>query len=431
MLRRSAGRVIYNCACALARPKAIARRGRARAGRVSPTRRILMSPLMLTPAAELTDAGADGCRRTSTGPPVGRADPARIAAALAGYKQSQSGYTILPEPARHAVLEIGDRMQGLREALRPAEPAWDRDARTDGTSESLVASALRDAVDPHLDLLRREIGFAAPAPWRAASRYFHDRFGTLIDLSPVAARCFHKPLGYAGDFEMMNMVYRNESLGETLFGRSLSRVLLDSDAGQAVRHRVRYLAAKIKAAAARVGPHRPARILSVAAGPAMELQQILRTDPTLLQAGRAEIALLDQDATALRHASEQIAARAAQASVGVTLRCLNTSIKMVIAEGLNGSYDLIYSAGLFDYLKNRTARAAGARLVQALTPGGHALIGNFAVANPTRPLMELILDWPLHHRSASDLHQLFGGIGADLAIEQEATGVNLFAAISA
>jgi len=44
----------------------------------------------------------------------------------------------------------------------------------------------------------------------------------------------------------------------------------------------------------------------------------------------------------------------------VTLRCLNTTIKTVIADGLHGSYDLIYSAGLFDYLKDRTARAAGA-----------------------------------------------------------------------
>jgi len=45
--------------------------------------------------------------------------------------------------------------------------------------------------------------------------------------------------------------------------------------------------------------------------------------------------------------------------------------------------------------------------------------------------MELILDWPLHHRSASDLHPLFGDIGAGVTIEQEATGVNLFAVINA
>lgn len=391
-----------------------------------------MSPLMLTPAAELTDAEADGGQHpTSTGRPACRADRARVASALAGYQQSQSGYAILPGPARHAVLEIGDRMQGLREALCPAEPAGGGDLGTDGTLESLVVSALRDAVDPYLDLLRGEIGFAAPAPWRAASRYFHDRFGALIDLSPVAVRCFRKPLGCAGDFEMMNMVYRNESLGDTLFGRSLSRVVLDSDAGQAVRHRVCYLAGKIKAAAARVGPHRPARILSVAAGPAMELQQLLRKDPALPRAGPAEITLLDQDASALRHAREQIEARAAQAGVEVTLRCLNTSIRTVITEGLNGSYDLIYSAGLFDYLRDRTARAVGIRLADTLAAVGHAVIGNFGTANPTRALMELILDWPLHHRSASDLHQLFGDIGTDITIEQEATGVNLFAGISA
>jgi hypothetical protein len=379
----------------------------------------------------LTIAGADGRPTAGTPWPGCHADAERVTSALARYQESQTGYAALPGTVRHAVLEIGDRMQGLRDALRPAEPVWGGDPGTDGASESLVARAIRDAVDPYFDVLTREMGFGEAAPWRAASRYFHDRFGALIDSSPFAARCFHKPLGYAGDFEMMNMVYRNESLGSTLFGRSLSRVVLDSHASRAVRHRAHYLAGKIKASAARGGPHRPARILSVAAGPAMELQMILASDPALLRAGHAEIALLDQDAGALRHARGQIEALAAQAGTEVTLRCLNTSIRTVIAEGLHGSYDLIYSAGLFDYLTHRTARAAGARLVDALAPGGHALIGNFAVANPTRPLMELILDWPLHHRSDSDLHQLFGDMGAGMTVEREATGVNLFAMISA
>ena len=379
---------------------------------------------------------------TLTVPPVGvpstpgggsscRVDHTHIAAALGAYTQGRSGFAVLPGPARHALLEIGDRLRGLRDALRPAESASGGDPGPEGTSESLVAPVLHDAVYPELDVLGREIGFAAPAAWRAASRYFHDRFGALVYLSPVVARCFHKPLGYAGDFEMMNMIYRNESLGDTLFGRSLSRVLLDSQAGQAVRHRAHYLAGKIKAAAVRAAPDRPARILSVAAGPAMELQLILRNDPALLRAGRAELTLLDQDAGALRHARERIEALAVQAGIEVALRCTNTSIRTVITEGLNGSYELIYSAGLFDYLNDRTARAAGARLVAALAPGGTAVIGNFGTAIPSRPMLELILDWPLHHRSASDLRQLFGDLGTGMTVEQEATGVNLFAAISA
>ena len=381
-------------------------------------------------ASTLTVPAASVASTPGRGRPSCRADHTRIAAALGAYAQSRSGFAILPGPACHALLEIGDRLHGLRDALRPAEPAWGGDPRPDDTSEALVAPVLHDAINPELDVLGREIGFAAPATWRAASRYFHDRFGALVDLSPVAARCFHKPLGYAGDFEMMNMIYRNEGLGDTLFGRSLSRVLLDSQAAQAVRNRAHYLAAKVTAAAAPGRPHRPARILSVAAGPAMELQLILRNDPTLLRGERAELTLLDQDADALRHARERIEALAAQAGTSVTLRCVNTSIRTVVAEGLHGSYDLIYSAGLFDYLKDRTARAAGTRFVAALAPGGTAVIGNFGTANPSRPLLELICDWPLQHRSASDVRRLFADLGTRVTVEQEATGINLFAAIS-
>ena len=359
-----------------------------------------------------------------------RADHASIASAISRYREWHADNAILTEATRHSVLEIGDTMRGLHAALR--SPGLESaDLVHDQGCESLLVAALRDAIDPSLDALGHEIGFPNAHTWRAASRYFHQRFGELIELSPLAARCFHKPRGYAGDFEMMNMVYRDESLGETLFGRSLSRVALDSDAGQAVRGRARYLADKVDAAARQGEPRRPARILSVAAGPAMELQLLLQDDTSRLEAGRTEITLLDQDAAALAHAHDRIHTLAAEAGSEVTLRCLRTSIKAVIAEGLDESNDLIYSAGLFDYLDERAARRAGARLVAALAPHGRAVIGNFSVANPTRPFMELILDWPLHHRTPADLLELFGHLGRRVTVEQETTGVNLFAVIDA
>jgi hypothetical protein len=357
-------------------------------------------------------------------------DHASIASAINRYQERRTDAAILTRATRHSVLEIGDRMRGLHVALRSPElePA---DLVIDDGCESLIVAELRDAIDPYLDALGREIGFPNGKTWRVASRYFHQRFADLIDLSPLTARCFHKPLGYAGDFEMMNMVYRNESLGETLFGRSLSRVALDSDAGQAVRNRAGYLADKIHGEVRRGSRRNPARVLSVAAGPAIELQLLLHDDASLLEAGRTEITLLDQDATALTHAHDRIHALAAEAGVEVTLRCLKTSIKSVVADGLDDSYDLIYSAGLFDYLNDRAVRRAAARLVAALAQGGSAVIGNFSVANPTRPFMELILDWPLHHRTADDLRHLFGDLGSRVSVEQETTGINLFAVIDA
>jgi hypothetical protein len=44
-----------------------------------------------------------------------------------------------------------------------------------------------------------------------------------VEPAPLASRCCRKQLGYAGDFELMNMIYRSESLGETLFGRALNQ----------------------------------------------------------------------------------------------------------------------------------------------------------------------------------------------------------------
>ena len=346
--------------------------------------------------------------------------------------ESQTDYAILSAPVRDAIGEISDRLHRVHAAGLAVAPVRDAGIGVDDDAlVSLAALALRDAIDPYLDQLERELGYLRSTPWRAASQVFHDHIGSMIDLSPLAGRCYRKPLGYAGDFEMMNMLYRNESLGGTLFGRALSRIILDTDAAQAVRNRVHYLAAKIRATIARCEPGQPARLLSVASGPAMEIQYLLRTDPALLAAGCAEITLLDQDASALRHAREQIEAFAAQAGVEITLRCINTSIRTVIAEGLTGFYDLIYSAGLFDYLKDQTARSAGSQLAAALAPDGQAAIGNFATENPSRPLQELVLDWPLLHRTPEDLRRLFCDLGADFIVEQEATGVNLFALISA
>jgi hypothetical protein len=55
-----------------------------------------MSAQMLTPVAEAASAKAGGGPPTTyTGQAVCPADPARLAAALAGYKQSQSGYAAL------------------------------------------------------------------------------------------------------------------------------------------------------------------------------------------------------------------------------------------------------------------------------------------------------------------------------------------------
>ena len=44
-----------------------------------------------------------------------------------------------------------------------------------------------------------------------------------------------------------------------------------------------------------------------------------------------------------------------------------------------------------------------------LRPGGRVILGNFHPRNPTRALMDHVLDWKLVHRDESDLNRLFEG----------------------
>ena len=96
-------------------------------------------------------------------------------------------------------------------------------------------------------------------------------------------------------------------------------------------------------------------------------------------------------------------------------------------------YHAIWSAGLFDYLDDRLFVLLIKRLMRALEPGGELAIWNFSTSNPTRPYMELMGEWFLHHRTAfqlSALAQQAGVSAGAVKIGQEAEGVNLFMHIS-
>lgn len=71
-----------------------------------------------------------------------------------------------------------------------------------------------------------------------------------------------------------------------------------------------------------------------------------------------------------------------------------------------GAFDLVWSAGLFDYLNDRLALSLLKRLWGAAAPDGRLVIGNFANTHPTRSWIEWCGDWFLIHRSLGELHQL-------------------------
>ena len=78
-----------------------------------------------------------------------------------------------------------------------------------------------------------------------------------------------------------------------------------------------------------------------------------------------------------------------------------------------GRFDLIYSAGLYDYLPEPLARRLTQRLLGLLQPQGRLLIANFLPGGSGRGYMELFMDWPLIVRDADQMTALAQAAGAD------------------
>ncbi len=70
------------------------------------------------------------------------------------------------------------------------------------------------------------------------------------------------------------------------------------------------------------------------------------------------------------------------------------------------NFDLVYAAGLFDYLTEKVARALVARMVTFLKRGGTLLIANFASGLTDAGYMEAFMDWRLTYRTRDQMRSL-------------------------
>ena len=243
------------------------------------------------------------------------------------------------------------------------------------------------------------------------------RMGALID------RSYAKPLGYPGDFEIMNQVYDWRRVGSTAYEMLVHRIGLE--VSEFVKTRMEVVRRQIGETTKReIG--RPARILSLGSGPAREVELFLASAAS--QNGRAEFTLIDQEQLALRYAHEKTYSHALKSQGRYSVRALNISFTDILRgiSAMNSlpQQDLIYSVGLFDYLTNRRATSLVRRLYEMLAPGGLLIIGNMN-ETPLSGLwpLEFITDWTLYYRDDPQMLAWMEGLAAARAwTETEPTG---------
>jgi extracellular factor (EF) 3-hydroxypalmitic acid methyl ester biosynthesis protein len=261
---------------------------------------------------------------------------------------------------------------------------------------------------------------------QAHRAYYRTRVLPLMQVSPLLRRASMKPLGYAGDYEMMNMLYRDPAEGPTLFSRVVNLYGAQEPAARAVVNRLGYLGAKIRQA---VQVRGRVRVASIGCGPARELALLLEESPELGQ--YLDVALIDQEERVLTYCERTLAPLIHK--TGLKVHFIRESVRrLLVGRGLSealGQRELVYSAGLFDYLDGRSFGALLSVLYDALTPTGQLVVGNYSEQNPSRFFMEYCLDWYLIHRTREQLAAFADALSpkpSRVAVEGEPLGVNIF-----
>ncbi len=265
--------------------------------------------------------------------------------------------------------------------------------------------------------------------------YLRRQLHPFVLVSPFADRAFHKPLGYPGDYQMVDMMLRPPYEGSTLFAKVINVWLLGQLPTQAHRNRIKLLTDRLKLETFRVArAGRKARVFNFACGPAIEVQRFLAD---FQSAGKTELTLADFNQETLDHIAKIIRRIKERFSPDASVQFQRKSVYQVLKEGAARSakkqeYDLVYCAGLFDYLPDTTCKQLMEVFYHWLAPGGLLLVTNATDAlNNSRPFrfsMEYILDWYLIYRNKNQLTNVIPDAADqdDVNVVAENVGANLF-----
>ncbi len=263
--------------------------------------------------------------------------------------------------------------------------------------------------------------------------YMRRQLHSWVLCAPFAHRAFYKPLGYAGDYELVNMMARNAPEGASLFAKVINTWFVRQPPAQAHRNRICYLVDRLATETARVNAvGRDLRVFNVACGPAQEVQKFLVEQPI---SGRTHITLLDFNEETLQFTRDALNHEMAQHGRVAPVQFVRKSVQNILKESgrtiersAKGQYDLVYCAGLFDYLSDQICRRLMNIMYAWLAPGGLLIATNVEPSNPLRHGMEHLLDWHLIYRTGSQMGSLKPQ-EADpdsVCVRCDDTGVNVF-----
>ncbi|HNP30238.1 MAG: class I SAM-dependent methyltransferase [Nitrospira sp.] len=241
-------------------------------------------------------------------------------------------------------------------------------------------------------------------------------FGDALSPETIQGWAYHKPLGYAGDYQIIEKIYNFHTSSNPHLAK-WDKFFHTQKAPKAVRNRLSFFLDHLWKT--KMEAPSTSHILNLASGPGRDMYEALK----VLGRTKLEIDCVDQDIQAINYAKNLCRD---------FLNQIHFSHKNVFRFSPTKTYDMIWSAGLFDYFNDNIFKRALKKFFTFLKPNGKMVIGNFTVENPSRGYMELF-KWDLFHRSNLHLRRLAQECGFtenQIHIEQEPEEVNLFLVIT-
>ncbi len=241
---------------------------------------------------------------------------------------------------------------------------------------------------------------------RRAQEYFRSEISPWFCKSWIANRAHSKPSGFAGDYEMLIKLY-DEATPASGLGGYIDLCILDLPLARAVRGRLsaarQFLLGEIESR------NCPTRILDIASGPCREYLDWPTLDHPL------EVVALDNDKMALDYVGQNVVPGM---PIGCQLRPVRyNALRTRSAEATIrnfGSFDIIYSVGLCDYLTDDHLVGLFSGWRATLNENGALYIAFKDTEQYDKTPYQWHLDWFFYQRTESDVKRLYERAGFDL-----------------
>ncbi|MFC1699832.1 hypothetical protein ACFL1I_07770, partial [Candidatus Omnitrophota bacterium] len=263
-----------------------------------------------------------------------------------------------------------------------------------------------DAFDSHFYKVWEIVSKLDKEKFKQHQRYYQHMLHHLLEIPTEINRHIHrKPLGYSGDFMIMNYIYNfngNNYLGGSSYEMLINNYTCNIPVSCSNVRRKEFFKGKILET---INKKNKAVILSIGSGPLRELTELLEegkiNKPLLFKC-------LDFEKRALDYVSDKISKLDEEKKHFLTIEYIQKNIIGIIKDTAlktkAADNDFVYISGVFDYLSERICSRLIKEFLQSLKSGGTLIVCNADLENSShRAYYELLGEWNMLHRTKKEL----------------------------